>query len=204
MVFSSRWVALMVNSFLVGHLDGECTELEETLTKPLVHAVAFPYETRALMGRSSKSEGAQEIEGELHVSYRLSGVISGRQASFSFSMAVYSYQFMATRMLQESKVERPLDFMSHLPSVGIGAPSAGVGSACHQVVKARKAVALFLWKNRFDPGDPNSPRGFFVTYPLHEAKSDMSMWPYVQSTERMRERERGRVSTSNDECQCVT
>ncbi|CAK9069695.1 unnamed protein product [Durusdinium trenchii] len=38
-----------------------------------------------------------------------------------------------------------------------------------EVVKARKAVALFLWKNRFDPGDPNSPRGFFVTYPLHEA-----------------------------------
>ena len=150
----------------------------------------FPMKQELWWGRSSKSEGAQEIEGELHVSYRLSGVISGRQASFSFSMAVYSYQFMATRMLQESKVERPLDFMSHLPSVGIGAPSAGVGSACHQVVKARKAVALFLWKNRFDPGDPNSPRGFFVTYPLHEAKSDMSMWPYVQSTERMRERER--------------
>ena len=39
-----------------------------------------------------------------------------------------------------------------------------------EVIKAQKAVAMFLLKNRFDPGNVNSKRGWLqTTTPLHEA-----------------------------------
>ncbi|CAK9010050.1 unnamed protein product [Durusdinium trenchii] len=44
---------------------------------------------------------------------------------------------------------------------------------CHrrgkELAEARRAVAIFLENNRFDPSNTNSKRGWMVTYPLHEA-----------------------------------